>query len=72
MNLAVNSHSQSQDPRRSVSLSSSEFRHRALARLYERRVAVENLIHALERYEQGQSSLRQQRLKGLTVLEKSS
>lgn len=34
-----------------------EIRHRALARLYERRSAVENLIGALERYQQEQSGL---------------
>jgi hypothetical protein len=34
-----------------------EIRHRALARLYERRCAVENLIGALERYQQGQNGL---------------
>ena len=34
-----------------------EIRHRALARLYERRFAVENLIGALERYQQEQSGL---------------
>jgi len=72
MNLALNAHSQSQDSRRSAALCSGEFRHRALARLYERRVAVENLIDALERYQQGQSSPWQQKLKGFTVLERSS
>ena len=29
-----------------------EIRHRALARLYERKIAVDSLIHALERYQQ--------------------
>ena len=35
-----------------------DIRHRALARLYERRLAVDSLIHALERYEQEAQSSR--------------
>ena len=34
-----------------------DVRRRALARLYERRSAVDNLIDALERYQHGQSRL---------------
>lgn len=38
-----------------------DIRWRALARLYERRSAVDDLISALERYQQEQSRLRAQR-----------
>jgi hypothetical protein len=38
-----------------------DVRHRALARLYERRSAVDNLIGALERYHQQQSRLSAER-----------
>jgi hypothetical protein len=37
----------------------NDIRHRALARLYERRAAVNTLIGALERYQQEQLKLRE-------------
>ena len=42
------------DHRRRIVRPSDDVRHRALARLYERRFAVNNLIRALERYQQEQ------------------
>ena len=42
---------------RCVVPSQDDMRRRALARLYERRSAVDNLIHALERYRQEQSKI---------------
>ena len=44
-------------------------RHRALERLYERRAAVDQLIEALERYQQGRG---QKQIEALTVVGKSS
>ena len=72
MSLAANSVFRARDPRRPIPLCSGNFRHRALARLYERRAAVDSLIDALERYQQGQSLPWQQRLKAFNVLETSS
>jgi hypothetical protein len=46
-------------------------RHRALARLYERRAAVDNLIGALERYQREQAQLRET-ASVFTAAEKSS
>jgi hypothetical protein len=43
--------------RRSSVQASDSIKRRALARLYERRSAVDNLISALERYQQEQSRL---------------
>ena len=43
------------DHRRHLTQPPDDIRRRALGRLYERRFAVENLIHALERYQQEQS-----------------
>lgn len=46
-------------------------RHRALARLYERKTAVDNLIDALERYQREQSQARANRV-APTAVEMSS
>ena len=40
---------------------SGDSRRRALARLYERKIAVDNLISALQRYQQEQSQARKNR-----------
>jgi hypothetical protein len=56
------------DHRVRVAHPSDDVRHRALARLYERRAAVDHLIHALERYQQEQMLLREDRA-AVTVLE---
>jgi hypothetical protein len=42
------------DHHRQVAHTTDDIRHRALVRLYERRLAVDSLIHALERYEREQ------------------
>jgi predicted DNA-binding ribbon-helix-helix protein len=47
-----------QDGHRQIVQPSEYTRQRALARLYERRMAVGNLISALERYQQMQQGLR--------------
>jgi len=43
------------DHHRLVAHTTDDIRHRALVRLYERRMAVDGLISALERYEREQS-----------------
>jgi len=51
MNLIATSPNRSRDPHGNRIQPASANRHRALARLYERRAAVDQLIHALERYQ---------------------
>jgi hypothetical protein len=45
------------DQSRSIARSTDDLRRRALVRLYERRFAVDNLIRALERYQEDESRL---------------
>jgi hypothetical protein len=54
-----------------LTLPAESVRRRALARLYERRSAVENLISSLERYQQEQRQVRTQR-SNATAAEMSS
>jgi hypothetical protein len=59
------------DRRLRLAQPSDDVRRRALTRLYERRTAVDNLIGALERYQQEQPRLQANRV-AFTALEKSS
>jgi len=53
MNLTMVARDQNREAGGNRSLPGNSNRHRALARLYERRAAVDQLINALERYEEG-------------------
>jgi hypothetical protein len=57
MELSAVTKSRVPENRRSSVQASDSVKRRALARLYERRSAVDNLISALERYQQEQSRL---------------
>jgi len=57
MELSAATKSRVSENRRSSVQASDSIKRRALARLYERRSAVDNLISALERYQQEQSRL---------------
>ncbi len=52
MNLTGTAQIRTRDPHGNRTQPASANRHRALARLYERRAAVDQLIDALERYQQ--------------------
>lgn len=56
----------SHDRHRRIVQPPDDVRRRALARLYEHRSAVDNLIGALERYKQEQRGLRAQHTTGST------
>ena len=56
MALLINSEPLHLDCSRHAERPPDDVRHRALARLYERRSAVDNLISALERYQQEQGA----------------
>ena len=60
MELVTATQLQARDYRRTLRPPAGD-RHRALARLYERKTAVDNLIDALERYRQEQSQARANR-----------
>ena len=53
MSLTVVAADRNRDARGRRTVPGASNRHRALARLYERRAAVDQLIDALERYEEG-------------------
>ncbi len=72
MNLIANNQTRSRDQRWRSAEASGSAKHRALVRLYERRSAVDNLIHALERYQQEQGVASRNSVLEFTVLEKLS
>jgi len=73
MTLTAITLDRNRETRGSRSLPGNSNRHRALVRLYERRAAVDQLIDALERYEEGRSQrLAQARLEEFNVMGMSS
>jgi hypothetical protein len=67
MELSTATQRQDHAHRPRIARPGDDIRYRALARLYERRSAVDHLIHALERYQQDQKGLRAEQAASIVV-----